>query len=377
MRTAGQHILFLATEYDAPGMRPYCRSIINALWQEGDHVLAVSRYGTDNEAFPGIPADALTWIDYPTSKLSKAVFRFRPTSVLNAIDDITAHCGISLIYSLTEELILADSIDTLQRRVPVLYTVHDARFHDYKAANPLRWLKNRLLLARPQRLMLERTTLQVTNSRDQQEYILQRFPYHKVHYAPFPTLVNAAIAGGGKQVEELQGLDDGYILFFGTLHKYKGVHLLYETYLNHLELQDRALVIAGTQRIYFERRADEHNVTFINRFIDDCEVSDLFSRAAVVVYPYISATQSGVTSIAGYFGKPMVLSDLPFFKETCEGSEGVDFFPAGNSGELAAAIKRLLESPASTAALYQREYSPQAMTTALNQIIAVSCSRNP
>ena len=49
------------------------------------------------------------------------------------------------------------------------------------------------------------------------------------------------------------------------------------------------------------------------RFIKDSEVRDLFSRAAVVVYPYISATQSGVTSIASYFDKPMVLSDLPFW----------------------------------------------------------------
>ena len=353
-------------------MRPYASNIINALWQEGDQVLIVSRYGADGKAFPAIPADAVTWIGYPTSKLSKAVFRFRPSSVLNAIDNITSRCDISLIYSLTGELILAPHIERLQRQVPVLYTVHDTVCHDYKFSNPLQWFKDRLIITRPQLQMLERTTLQVTNSRGQQEYLKQRFPYHKVHYAPFPTLVNDAIAGGGKPVEELQGMDDGYILFFGTLHLYKGVHLLYETYLSHPTLQDRPLVIAGTQRIYFERHADERNVTFINRFIDDSEVSDLFSRAAVVVYPYISATQSGVTSIAGYFGKPMVLSDLPYFRETCEGIDGVEFFPAGDSEQLSAAIERALQSHATTTALYQREYSPQAMRTALDEIFADS-----
>ena len=262
MREASRHILFLATEFDAPGMHPYAINIINALWQPGDHVLIVTRYGVDNEAFPQVPAESITWIDYPTGKVGKALFRFRPASVLRAINSLVEKEDISLIYSLTEEIILADSIRSLQRRIPVLYTVHDATFHDYKAANPLRWLKNRLIIARPQRLMLSRTINQVTNSCAQQDYILQRYPGHQVHYAPFPTLVNEAIARGGKQVQELQDVADGYILFFGTLHLYKGVHLLYDAYLSHPELQVHPLVIAGTREIYFDRHADERGVTF-------------------------------------------------------------------------------------------------------------------
>lgn len=375
MREASRHILFLATEFDAPGMHPYAINIINAMWQPGDHVLIVTRYGIDNEAFPQIPAESITWIDYPTGKVGKALFRFRPTSVLRAIDSLVEKEDISLIYSLTEEIILADSIRLLQRRIPVLYTVHDATFHDYKAANPLRWLKNHLIIARPQRLMLSRTINQVTNSRAQQEYILQRYPDHQVHYAPFPTLVNDAIARGGKQVQELQDVADGYIPFFGTLHLYKGVHLLYDAYLSHPELQSHPLVIAGTREIYFARRPDEQGVTFINRFIDDSEVRDLFGRAALVVYPYISATQSGVTSIASYFGKPMVLSDLPFFKQTCEGCEGVEFFANGDRQALASALDRALQGElASTRSLYDREYAPQAMRDALDSIInSISC----
>lgn len=370
MRDLSKHILFLATEFDAPGMHPYAINIINTMWQPGDHVLIVSRYGVDNEAFPAIPADSVTWIDYPTGKMAKAVFRFRPTSVLQAIHDIVGRKDIKLLFSLTEEIILADSIGKLQRQVPMLYTVHDATFHDYKSGSPVRWLKDRLIIARPQRLMLKRTCHQVTNSREQLELIIGRYPDHQVHYAPFPTLVNEAIASGGKRVEELQGVEDGYILFFGTIHFYKGVHLLYDAYLSHPELQSRPLVIAGTREIYFARRTDEQGVTFINRFIDDSEVRDLFGRAALVVYPYISATQSGVTSIASYFGKPMVLSDLPFFKQTCEGSEGVEFFTSGDRQALASALGRAMQGRLpSTRSLYDREYAPQAMQAALNSII--------
>ena len=218
--------------------------------------------------------------------------------------------------------------------------------------------------------MLARTRFQVTNSRGQRDDIISRFPYHKVHYAPFPTLVNEAIAQGDKQVEELRDVDDGYILFFGTIHFYKGVHLLYDAYLSHPELQNRPLVIAGTQEVYFARRSDEKGVILINRFIDDSEVRDLFGRAAVVVYPYVSATQSGVTSIASYFGKPMVLSDLPFFRQTCEGCEGIEFFPSGDRQALALALERSLQgNTASTRPLYDREYAPDVMRASLDTVI--------
>lgn len=372
MRDASRHILFLATEFDAPGMHPYAINIINTMWQPGDHVLIVSRYGVEKQAFPDIPDESITWIDYPVGKLAKAFFRFRPTRVLQAINELIDKGDIHLIYSLTEEIILADSIRALQRRVPMLYTVHDANFHDYKAS-PLRQIKNRLIIARPQRLMLKRTVHQVTNSREQQQDITRRFPDHQVHYAPFPTLVNEAIARGGKTVEELQGVGDGYILFFGLLHLYKGVHLLYDTYLSHPELQARPLVIAGSRDIYFQRRPqdEQQRVVFINRFIDDSELRDLFGRAAVVVYPYISATQSGVASIASYFGKPMVLSDLPFFKQTCDGCDGIHFFAGGDSQALADAIGHAVnEGPVSTRPLYDREYSPQALRSTLDNIIS-------
>ena len=333
-------------------------------------MLIVTRYGADFAAFPGIPATAITWIDYPTSKVTKAIFRFWPSSVKRAIRQKVSDNGIDLLYSLTGELILAGTIKKLQQMTPLLYTVHDAVYHDYKFSNIFQGLKDRLIIAGPQRRLFRDTPHKVTNSLAQFELLQQSFPRHKSHYAPFPTLVNDDIARGGREVPELKSVQDGYILFFGTLHLYKGVHLLYDAYQTHPELQERALVIAGTKDIYFDRSTDEKNVVWINRFVDDSEVADLFSRAAVVVYPYISATQSGVVSIASYFGKPMVVSDLPFFKQTCEGSEGIEYFTANDPESLTAAITRSLQSPASTRPLYDRQYTPEALRTALTDIVA-------
>ena len=78
---------------------------------------------------------------------------------------------------------------------------------------------------------------------------------------------------------------------------------------------------------YLSPKTEQRDIVLINRFVDDKEVRDLFSKAAVVVYPYISATQSGVISIASYFKKPIVLSDVPYFKEVASGYDGVYFFP--------------------------------------------------
>jgi len=367
MRNPSHHILFIATEY-AAGMRPYASTIIHSLWQQGDHVLIVAKEDSVKRDLDDLPGDSVTWVDYPTAKWQKLAFRFHPSRLINRIDQLIAEQGIRLIYCLTGELILVNHIKHLQRMVPVLYTIHDAMSHDSKFEGLVTWLKHKLLIAGPQRRLIKSTTFQVTNSKSQQQLVKERYPYHKVFYAPFPSLITQEISRGNATVPELGNLGEGYILFFGNIQLYKGVHLLYDAYLSHPELQKRPLVIAGSGYIYFERRSDESRIVFINRYVEDVEVKDLITRAAVVVYPYISATQSGVVSIASYFGKPMVLSDVPYFIQTCSGYEGVEFFTSGDSNALAAAVNRSLHSTASTTHLYCQEYAPEAMREALEGI---------
>ncbi len=369
MRATSQHILFIATEY-AVGMRPYACRIIHDLWQQGDHVLIVAKDESLKQDFADIPPESLTWIDYPKQKLAKLLFRFYPTRLTQTIERLIEEHDIKLIYSLTEELVLAGSIHRLQRKCPVLYTVHDAIHHDIKFKTFEAWLRDRILMARPQRLMLKSTHHIITNSHEQLECIRQLYPRHDVHYAPFPSLVNEAIMTGKRCVTELEGITGKYILFFGNLLLYKGVHLLYDTYLNHPELQGLPLVIAGAGTLYFDLKPQPGRIIFINRFIDDEEIRDLFSRAATVVYPYISATQSGIVSIASYFGTKMVLSDLPFFVQTCGNFKGVEFFRNGDCKSMAKAISRSLQSSDSTREIYDAIYSPMAMQESINDILS-------
>jgi glycosyltransferase involved in cell wall biosynthesis len=59
----------------------------------------------------------------------------------------------------------------------------------------------------------------------------------------------------------------------------------------------------------------ENDIIIFNHFIPDNEVSLFFSVADIVVQPYKTATQSGVTQIAYYFEKPMLVTDVGGLRE--------------------------------------------------------------
>ena len=59
----------------------------------------------------------------------------------------------------------------------------------------------------------------------------------------------------------------------------------------------------------------ENDIIIFDHFIKDDEVPLFFSVADLVVQPYKSATQSGVTQIAFYFEKPMLVTDVGGLRE--------------------------------------------------------------
>lgn len=114
-----------------------------------------------------------------------------------------------------------------------------------------------------------------------------------------------------------------YMLFFGFVRSYKGLDLLIEAFADP-RLRDKKirLVIAGEfyedetpYRDQIRKHGLEEEITIFNRFINDDEVTQFFSMADLVVQPYKSATQSGVTQIAFHFEKPMLVTDVGGLKE--------------------------------------------------------------
>ncbi|MCO5265387.1 MAG: glycosyltransferase, partial [Lentimicrobium sp.] len=101
------------------------------------------------------------------------------------------------------------------------------------------------------------------------------------------------------------GLDPSfrYILFFGFIRDYKGLDILLNAMAEtKIQLNKIKLLVAGEfysdPKSYFDliqEKGLSEQVIMSNDFIPDSEVSKYFSACDLVVQPYKSATQSGVT----------------------------------------------------------------------------------
>ena len=109
-----------------------------------------------------------------------------------------------------------------------------------------------------------------------------------------------------------------YCLFFGLVRAYKGLDLLIDAFADErLRKNDVKLIVAGEfyddEKPYLEqiKKHDIEDLVIIeNQYISDDNVKYYFNVADIVVQPYKSATQSGVTQIAYHFEKPMLVTNV-------------------------------------------------------------------
>lgn len=110
-----------------------------------------------------------------------------------------------------------------------------------------------------------------------------------------------------------------YMLFFGLVRAYKGLDLLLEA-MGLLKQQGKqlpTLIVAGEfyedeqkYRDIIARCGIADNVIIRNEFIADADLALYFGAADLIVQPYRSATQSGVTQVAFHFEKPMLVTNV-------------------------------------------------------------------
>lgn len=114
--------------------------------------------------------------------------------------------------------------------------------------------------------------------------------------------------------------DKKVLLFFGFIRKYKGLDILLDS-INILDkkniLNNFILIVAGEFYEDAQPYLDQVKRLVINRvvdlrthFIPDSEVKYYLCAADVVIQPYRSATQSGVTPLAYHFEIPMVVTNV-------------------------------------------------------------------
>ena len=117
--------------------------------------------------------------------------------------------------------------------------------------------------------------------------------------------------------------DYSYLLFFGFIRAYKGLDILIEAFSDErLRNRKLKLIIAGEfyeddtpYRALIKKHHLGNDIIFSDHFIPDSEVTYFFSGADIVVQPYKTATQSGVTQIAFHFEKPMLVTDVGGLRE--------------------------------------------------------------
>jgi len=116
--------------------------------------------------------------------------------------------------------------------------------------------------------------------------------------------------------------DKTILLFFGFIRDYKGLDLLMRAYAKAkgegLKVKGELLLVVagefynnGEQYKTLEQELGlEGTIVWRTDFIPDDKVRYYFSAADLIVQPYKSATQSGVTQIAYHFEKPMLVTNV-------------------------------------------------------------------
>ena len=112
--------------------------------------------------------------------------------------------------------------------------------------------------------------------------------------------------------------ENQYMLFFGLVRAYKGLDLLLDAFGKVKDqLPNLQLIIAGEfyededkYQAQIERNQLMDRVIIKNEFIADADLRKYFGAADLIVQPYKTATQSGVTQVAYHFEKPMLVTNV-------------------------------------------------------------------
>ncbi len=109
-----------------------------------------------------------------------------------------------------------------------------------------------------------------------------------------------------------------YLLFFGFVRKYKGLDLLLKAMADtRIQAMGIKALVAGeyydskeTYDALIEELGIGESVIVKDDFIPNDEVRYYFGASDLVVQPYRTATQSGISQLAYHFEKPMVVTNV-------------------------------------------------------------------
>ena len=172
-------------------------------------------------------------------------------------------------------------------------------------------------------------------------------------FNPHPLFDNFGARLTKQEAADAIGLDADakYLLFFGFIRAYKGLDLLLHAMADErIKQLGIKCIVAGEfyedgeryHQIIAEKGLQE-SVVLKTDFIPNDEVNRFFSIADMVVQPYKSATQSGVTQIGYHFEVPMLVTDVGGLKEIIPDGK-VGYVTAPDSKAIADALVDFYEN---------------------------------
>ncbi|MBU2636398.1 MAG: glycosyltransferase [Bacteroidetes bacterium] len=187
----------------------------------------------------------------------------------------------------------------------------------------------------------------IVQSKSVETDLLSLFPNAKYKFAPHPVYEIFGSPIDKPQAHKTLGIySEKVILFFGYIRQYKGLMVLLDA-MNEIaktSTPPRLLVVGefyDDEEKYRNRVKElqlENFVQFVSDYVPNDKVNIYFSAADVVVLPYISATQSGITQIAYNFDKPVISTDVGGLAEVVIDGQTGFIVPPNNPKKLAEAI---------------------------------------
>lgn len=212
-------------------------------------------------------------------------------------------------------------IRVLIKNPKIFFVCHDAKIHPGD--------KNSFSQSKIMQVEINLASHIFCLSENVKSILVKKYPKKEISVLPHPAFDFGII----KEVRELSQIPT--FLFFGRVVEYKGLSLLIDSFLiakEKLKGENRniKLLIAGEGEIK-ERDLDKINqnrqeIEFINRYINEKEVTNIWDRSDICALTYTEASQSGVIAVAVNKAIPCLITPIEGLKEqTLINKEGKTF----------------------------------------------------
>jgi glycosyltransferase involved in cell wall biosynthesis len=228
--------------------------------------------------------------------------------------------------------------------IRLVYTVHNVLPHDSGTQ-----------FVETFRLLYQQMDALICHTADAKERLIREFSIapEKIWVIPHGPMLHDAkqltVQAAKKQLAIPES--ETLVLWQGIIRSYKGISFLVDAWrkVESAGANARLLIaglgdeeLMGEIREQVERLGLSDSVRLDFRYIPDADLPAYYQAADILVYPYREVTTSGALMTAMAYGKAIVATDLPAFREVLQEEETALFVKYGDAEGLAERLARLI-----------------------------------